>query len=69
MPTTDRRTAIKTLGALGASLAVMPESWAKIAALNAPIKLGVIADLHGGLGCRCGIAIGCVSGGHGRGRM
>ncbi len=49
MKNPNRRTAIKTLGALGASLVAVPESWARLAELNAPLKLGVIADLHGGL--------------------
>lgn len=52
MTKTTRRTAIKALGAistLGASLAIPSLVLGKGTRLKAAIKLGVIADLHGGL--------------------
>ena len=44
-----RRTALTTLGAIGASAAIPSLSLANRTLLAGPIKLGVIADLHGGL--------------------
>lgn len=44
-----RRIALKTLGTIGASAAISSHSLANRAQLTGPIKLGLIADLHGGL--------------------
>ena len=44
-----RRTALATFGAAGVSLAIPSLALARSSGLTASIKLGVIADLHGGL--------------------
>ena len=44
-----RRTALATLGAFGASATIPSFALAKRRLLGGPVKLGVVADLHGGL--------------------
>ncbi len=48
MTKTTRRTATKTIGALGIATVLPLPSYAKSSCLNQPVKLGIIADLHGG---------------------
>lgn len=49
MTNQTRRTVLKTIGATCAAFSLPGEMFASLRTANSPIRLGVIADLHGGL--------------------